>query len=405
MITNRVVGDSPIRLRHARRMRILTLAFLASGLASAASAQPLEPLRARLQARVDAWQSCPRPPVVTGTPSKGHLRALVDGAALCRSTVKRTPDQTPEQVEARKAAFAKACTAIPTEIAALAARPDPCATRPSRWKSRGDGAAILNFFRAVALHVTTAPPAEVVPIALAGMQASQDFARHGPLVDHMIAVAGYDLVHTALTTRISALPKPALKTLATGLDALLALEPAYGEMLAGEADYIAAFALAPNILGPKWLPADARHQLRRAETGEQLGMLRLWARLDAYSTHIAKECGPAVSAGSCELALHDAARRFGSAEANDPLTGAGNRFAKYTRKLATRRAALAGLRAQVKIALGGACPPAAGDLVVPGVDGPLRLEPGGNGLFIEVPATLGDIRGPIAELACTPKEN
>lgn len=398
MITDPEVADSPASLRHPRRMRIL---LVLSCLVGVAHAQPLEPLRQRLQTRIDGWRTCARAPVVQATPAKTHLRKAVEAATLCLSTVRRDPQQTPEQVERRKAAFDKACGALPAQIAALAARPDPCATRPARWTSKGEATAILNYFRAIALHVTRAAPDAVVPIALAGMQASQDFARGGgPLVDHMIAVAGYDLIHTALTTRVTALPKPALAQLEAGLDALLALEPPFGEMLASEADFIAGFHLAPNIIGPKWLPGDARRQTQRVETGGQLGMLRLWARLDAYAVHIAKVCGDGVTAGTCELALHDAARQFGRGTANDPLTGAGNRFSKYVRKLATRRAALAGLRAQVRIARGGKCPPA--DLTVPGVDGSLRHERGAKGGLLELPATLGDIRGPIAELPCPP---
>lgn len=383
------------RLRAAGVLSILCAA-------APATAQPLEPLRARLAERVAAWQACPREPVVKATPARSDLRKVVDGASLCLSTVKRDPKQTEADVAKRKAAFAKACALVPEQARALAARPDPCATRPARWTSTGDGAAILNYFRAIALHVTTGPASEAVDTALAGMQASQDFARGGgPLIDHMIAVAGYDLVHAAITHRVAGLSKAQLAALEAGLDRLLALEPAYGEMLASEADSIAAFHLAPSIVGPKWLPGDARRRVKRTEGAAPLGMLRLWARLDAWAMHVAATCKAGVSAGTCELALHDAARRFGTTSPGDPLSSSGARFSKYVRKLATRRAALAGLRAQVRVARGGACPPA--DLSVPGVDGPLRLERGAKGGLIEVPATLGDIRGPIAEIPCNPK--
>ena len=365
---------------------------------TAVFAQPIEPLRAQIEARVNAWKTCPRPVVVAAKPAGTDVLGLVTQAKACLETVRGEAGESEADVAALKAAFDEKCGDLPNQIKALSARPDPCATRPVPRTTAPDAVEVVNLFRAVARHVAIAKPDVAVEVALAGMQAAQDFARGGPLIDNMIAVAAYDLVHGALTARVPALPAAALARLEAGLGVLLSTEPAYAEMLSNEADFIIAFRLAPSMLGPKWLPADIRRVPMRVEATAQLGLLRLWARLDGFGHFIRNNCGAKATVGICELALGPAGQRFGTGEANDPLTGASSRFTRYLRKLATRRAALAGLRAQVKVARGGACPPK--DVAVPGVDGTLRVERGKDGWLLELPPSLGDIRAPLAQLSC-----
>lgn len=399
------MADNVCPIGHLEGMRTLHLIILALAptLAAApntASAQPLEPLRGQIETRVNAWKTCPRPSVVRAKPSGTDVLGLVTLAKACLETVRGKAGDSEADVAALKADFAAKCADLPNQIKALSARPDPCATRPVPRLVAPSAVDVVNLFRAVSRHVAIATPTEAVEIALAGMQTAQDFARGGPLIDNMIGVAAYDMVHGALTPRISSLPKPALARLSKGLGALLAAEPAYADMIANEADFIIAFRLAPSMLGPKWLPADVRRVPMKIEATAQLGLLRLWARLDGFGHYIRNHCGAKATVGVCELALGPAGRRFGTGEKNDPLTGASSRFTRYLRKLATRRAAMAALRAQIKVAQGGICPPR--DIAVPGVDGTLRVERGKEGWLLESPPTLGDIRAPYAQISCTP---
>lgn len=385
-----------------RNLHLIVFA-LASTLMAAptvATAQPLEPLRGQIEARVNAWKTCPRPVVVPAKPAGTDVLGLTTQAKACLETVRGEAGKTEADVATLKADFAQKCADLPNQIKALSARPDPCATRPVPRMVAPEAIEVVNLFRAVSRHVAIAAPKDAVDIALAGMQAAQDFARSGPLIDNMIGVAAYDMVHGALTPRIATLPKSALARLAKGLDMLLTTEPAYAEMLANEADFLIAFRLAPSMLGPKWMPADIRRVPMRVEATAQLGLLRLWARLDGFGHYIRNQCGPKATVGICELALGPAGRRFGTGEKNDPLTGASSRFTRYLRKLATRRAALAALRAQVKVAQGGACPP--GNVAAPGIDGTLRVEHGKSGWLLELPPSLGDIRAPLAQISCKP---
>lgn len=363
-----------------------------------AIAQPLEPLRGQLEARVEAWKTCPRPAAVQATPAKTDVLGLVTRAKACLETVRAEAGKSEAEVAALKAEFSAKCADLPKQIKALSARPDPCATRSVPRTVAPAQVDVVNLFRAISRHVAIAPPAEAVEIALAGMQSAQDFARGGPLIDNMIGVAAYDMVHGALTPRVPQLKPAQLARLLKGIDVLLKTEPAYADMLANEADFIIAFRLAPSMLGPKWMPADVRRVPMNVPATAQLGLLRLWARLDGFGHFMRNKCGADATAGVCELALGPAGQRFGTGEANDPLTGASSRFTRYLRKLATRRAALAALRAQVRVAQGGACPPK--DVAVPGVDGTLRVERGKGGWLLELPPSLGDIRAPLAQVNC-----
>lgn len=368
---------------------------------SAAMGQPIEPLRGKLDARVAGWKSCARPAVIKGPAAPSDVVTATTELSACLATVKASAGSTEAEVEALKAKFDRQCKPLPMRIKALAARPDPCATRPERRAAPVDAAQIMKLFQATARQVTLADPAEAVELALAGMATAQDFARLGPLIDNMIAVAGYDLVHGAISRRVADLPPPALARLEAGITALLTAEPPFKEMLINEADFIIAFRLAPSVFGPKWFAGDARLAPMPIKPSAQLGVLRLWARLDGFISFIGNMCGAGVSVGRCELALSRAGQQFGTGEQNDPLTAAASRFGKYLRKLSTRRAALAALRAQVKVARGAPCPPK--DITVPGVDGVLRVEPGKTGWLLELPAGLGDIRGPLAEVRCKTK--
>jgi hypothetical protein len=371
------------------------------GMWSAAMAQPIDPLRGKLEARVKSWKTCARPAVIKGPAAPTDIATATLELKACLETVKASAGSTEAEVEALKARFDRQCKAVPMRIKALAARPDPCATRPERRAAPVDATQVLKLFQATARHIALAKPAEAVELTLAAMATAQDFTRFGPLIDNVVAVAAYDLVHTPISRRVHTLPAPALARLEAGLDHLLSTEPPFGEMLANEADSIIAFRLAPSIFGPKWFAGDARLLPMPIKPSAQLGVLRLWARLDGFIDFMRNTCGPDVSVGRCELALAQAGQRFGTGETNDPLTGASSRFGKYLRKVSTRRAALAGLKAQVQVARGAPCPPK--NIQAPGIDGPLRVEPGKSGWLLEVPASLGDIRVPIALVQCQTK--
>lgn len=329
-------------------------------------------LKASLLKRIDdnIHRSCPRPVLhgeVRPGPAAPDLRALVEPTGPLADCLKKAQDfasrmstqQPPKPLDVRSpdvAALDRECgPTIEAGIAAAVSHEDACspyqtgvATMPDRF---------LPMQRAVHQMGLRSQlrdnPAEALWLMADAIRSQQDMMRgHTNLLVGMIAVSGMEAglrYAEALLAKID--PKIATE-IAPAFDALLASEPSFGGLLAGERDYYAMhFALA-RLETKDWVPPGGAASVTKRPNGtpadrdhaaaDLAGVEELHAIHDRICPDGANEKACWIGLDSHRIALEGIAR-----------LGA---FPEYVLKRAVVTAHLAALRIALEVGREARCP-------------------------------------------------